>query len=313
MSRIIRKEHAERLPIVGRIKTGMKGMNDKGVEMPKSLDYFIASSENPEYIKDFNEIYGKKPTKLSITFLSDDDKVSCNERYELRTGKKLFAHGDGREFYVYNPDVDGMVLEVAEDTETKMADIAKRSKGDGNWQQRLVLRFALLKMGHILGAWEYSTGGAKSSIREIIASYDLVKSITGDRVRGIPFDLTVKKVVSQKPGAKHSYPVVSLIANIGQDNLDRVREFLEQGIEMRGLLTNERIDEMAGVKQITAEIPQLNIDGIIAEMIAAESSDHLRGISVKYSNSISIHATQEEKKRLNDAYKKQNDTFTEGI
>lgn len=330
MSRIIRKEKQDRLPIVGKIKVGEKYIAPSGKESTRSLDHFIAVSDEEQYEKDFNKIYGNKPTSLGITFLSDDDKISCNERYELRVGKKLFAHGNGMEFYVHNEKEDSLLYEFVEDIDDSdelMTDILSRAKkgyrGEypPKWEAILTLRFHLLEMGHILGAWEYSTKGHKSSIKAIKASYDLVKLstggkrlesgiITGGRVSGVPFDLNVKQVTSQKVGSKHKYPVVSLIANAGQDNLDKVRGFIEEGIELRGLLTNERIDEMSGVKQI--EAPEtFDLSKATAGIGSCKTIDGLNKLSRAIKEKIPLSTSPIDLSKLDSAYKNQYKKLTE--
>ena len=73
----------------------------------------------------------------------------------------------------------------------------------------------------------------------------MIKNSAGTIVN-IPFDMVVEKVKSQKPENKSVFPVVKLIPNITQDNLDIVRGFLQHGgnVMQIGMLTDEKIKEI---------------------------------------------------------------------
>jgi hypothetical protein len=65
-------------------------------------------------------------------------------------------------------------------------------------------------------------------------------------VVNIPFDLTVQKVKSQKPGSKNLFPVVNLTANLSVENMEIVHKFIESEQEFRniGMLTDAKIEQM---------------------------------------------------------------------
>ena len=85
------------------------------------------------------------------------------------------------------------------------------------------------------------------SVRKSI--FDAIKDYAGT-VINIPFDLSVEKVISQKPGQKHAYPVISLVPNISQESLEKIRNFLNIDSIKYGLLTEDRIDSLS--KQLVA-------------------------------------------------------------
>ena len=96
MSRIKGRQQINRMPIIGKIKIGMK--NEKG--LPTSLDYFRATGM---YAPIFHNHFGDKPNKLTIIFPSNNVEDICNQRMELRDSKgRLFATSDGEMFSVFN-------------------------------------------------------------------------------------------------------------------------------------------------------------------------------------------------------------------
>ena len=98
-----------RLPIVGKIKVGKK--SESGV--PMSLDHFIATGD---YQKQFSDIYGDKPTKIKVVFISDDLEQVCNEFYECRDKQgRLTGKGDGEKYYLYDPSVGKLGSYVEQD------------------------------------------------------------------------------------------------------------------------------------------------------------------------------------------------------
>ncbi len=225
--RIKRKEEIQssRLPILGKIKVGEKSENG----YPKSLDYFICDSK---YKKFFADAYGEKPQTIQVIFISEDPMESCFERYECRDKEgRLAAYGDGENYYVYNK-------------ETKEYDIEhdREKLKLGKWETILTLKFIIPKIRGVFGLFSFSTKGKESSIPQIINAFDMVQEQAGTIVN-IPFDLTVKKVKSQKPGEKSLFPVVNLIPNIGQDNIETLKHYLGQGNSIKGLgvITDDKV------------------------------------------------------------------------
>jgi len=78
-----------RLPRLGKIHLGVKAKNEKGVEYPKAVDYFVV----PEEVK---KVYGEKPEKLKIIIPSEMPDVFFPQWYKKYTyGKGLICKGDG--------------------------------------------------------------------------------------------------------------------------------------------------------------------------------------------------------------------------
>ena len=229
------KSREARLPLIGKIKVGR--MTEKG--FPESLDYFIATGNYEQY---FNEAFKEKPTSIEIMFLSNDFNQACWERYELRKGAKLYAYGDGNDFKVYDEKKDDYIdMNIEKDS-----DIIKNLhiKLSSKWETVLSLTFLIPAIKGVFGAWQFTTKGEKSSIPQIAGAYKMVQDMAGS-VIGIPFDLQVKKVVSNKPNSKNKFTVIQLIANVSQGHLEKVRQFISNKNEFIGLLTENKIDDIA--------------------------------------------------------------------
>lgn len=221
------------LPIIGKIKTGMKSPGNK---FPISVDYFIPTGD---YAKSFTEVYGDKPSRIQVMFLSDNPKESCDERYEYRDDSgRLCAEGDGVEFKVWNVKKKEYEIRNILENENLMEDIHKYFKAKKGWEVTLKLRFIIPAVNRIVGLWELTTKGTQSSIPNVVNTFDSVNKMHGSVCKAM-FDINVKKVTSQKPGEKSSYPVLSLVVNNSDENLMLVKNFILQNNQVtQNLLEN---------------------------------------------------------------------------
>ena len=244
------------LGTVGHIRIGEKAKNANGKEYPTSLDYFKPDAPE-QYTQFFRSAYGDKPAKITITFLSNDINDVCRQFYELRDGAGgRIAYGNGVTFYVATKQGDGSVKDVV----TTPPDVDKWMKAMETtagkpWRERLVLKFAIPQIP-VLGLWQFSTHAENSTIPNIIGTIDTVFEMAG-RLAGIPFDLIIEKVKSDKAGSKSVYPVVTMVCNISQESAALVRE-LPTGIWT--MLTEQRIAQLASGEQpaipAQSEIPE---------------------------------------------------------
>lgn len=221
--RICRPEDNVRLslPRVGMIKTGFKDNNG----FPKSVDYFIPTGR---YAHLFTNSYGEKPNLIQIVFPENDPSKVCIERYEYRDDEgRLFARGDGENFEVW----DGKKYEPLTKTAwpNLMQGIAKKypnkmvKKGEDGWSVVLTLNFVVPMIKGIAGYWQFTTKGEASTIPQIRNVFDNVLQKRGF-VAGIIFDLSVDFAKSQKPGQKSRYPVVSLVPNESDENVNKIKQ-----------------------------------------------------------------------------------------
>jgi len=204
---------------------------------PRSLDYFKPVGE---YAPEFWEAYGERPQTITIVFPSDNVEQNCNERFELRQGKKLYAFGDGEKFEAWRPKQNAYAT-VRKTEHPNVMEVLAAEAG-AQWHVVLTLRFLLLKINSVLGVWTFSTKAEASSIPEITSIYDVVKDKAGTVV-GVPFDLHVEKVTSQKVGSKSSFPVIKMVPNMGVQHLEMVKQLVDSGTQIRGILSPEIIEK----------------------------------------------------------------------
>ncbi len=247
--RIKREVKLTKVPIIGKLKTGIK-VEKNGREFPQSLDYFVADGKYKEY---FNREFGEKPSSVEIMFLSDDYTQVCNERFEYRDGAKLYAWGDGEYYMIWDPKAEDYIEHTIHEHGGTIDHLEKKYKKTTT----LTITFLVPRIKGVYGAWQLTTRGENSSIPQIVSVFDSVQSMAGTVV-GVPFDLQVEKVTSQKPGSKSCFPVVKIVPNISQGHMEKVREFLEhnqeQGKKLICLLTEDRIDEIAGSVPMVPQI-----------------------------------------------------------
>jgi hypothetical protein len=221
-----------KFPIIGKLKVGQKVQRD-GKEFPSSTDYFICDSK---YKKMFEDAYGDKPNSIQINFISDDFRDSCNEYYECRDkdGRKS-GYGDGETWFIYDGDLEDYI-------ETTNQDLIRKA---GKWTIKLRLSFIVPKIRGVFGLFTFETKADKSSIPAIRNAFDNVFNMAGT-VINVPFDLNVQKVISQKPGSKYKFPVVSLIPNVSKENMRVLKEYVDQGndVAQLGVISEQKLLEI---------------------------------------------------------------------
>jgi hypothetical protein len=230
--------------------------NEKtGKQYPQSLDYWRATGK---YEQTFHQVYGEKPTRVTLVFFSDRWEDCCLEKYELRDkGGRLLADGDGERWRCWSDKLaayqfrDASVEEVEEAYRGRLAVANGQEIGA---RETLIMNFVLPKIRGVFGMWRFSTKGTHTSIPALRDTFDQVKAQAGF-VKDIPFDLIVEKVSSNKPGVNTTFPVVTLVPNVGQENMELLAEYVSQGNKLRGVLTEQRIAELVGAP--TTELPAL--------------------------------------------------------
>jgi hypothetical protein len=246
--RIVRNETKPySLPVIGKVKTGMKDANN---EYPISLDYFRFDSQVKKRESQMKSLFGDKPSELPITFHSNSIDEVCSERLELRNSSgQLVAYGDGEVFY--RSVEKGFEKEDSRiyGTEKYMSGLSAKSstsKYKAEWHEVLILRFIILGCTE-LGVWEYRTKAKETTIHQITSMFDMCLSNFG-RVVMLPFNLTVKKHKSNRANSKNTYPVVNLICDL---DIIMAEKVLNHGEAMTGLLTAEKINSFEEPKLLT--------------------------------------------------------------
>jgi hypothetical protein len=234
--RVVKENDTLNIPVIGHIKIGEKTLSKNKKEIPRSLDYFRATGD---YSNLFHNVYGEKPTSIKIAFISDNEIDSCYERYEIWKGQRKYGFGDGQKFRMYSEKLQGFV--DVEPEPGKIDDFFKyfEDKTESRWFRVLTLRFLIPDIKGILGVWEFTTRAEKSTINNVVSVFDTVKNF-GGTVKRTLFDLSVKMVTSKTYGNNSKYPVVTLIANMTPENIQKLQH-LKDGAPL--FLTDETIDD----------------------------------------------------------------------
>ena len=252
------------------MKIGEK--NQQGI--PHSLDYFKASGS---YSSHFHRVYGDKPDAVQIIFVSDDFRESCYEEWDGRDkqGRKA-GFGDGENWYMWSADRKDYVR-VEQSVKDKLtADLQLK------WAMTITLTFVIPAIDGLLALWRFSTKGKASSIPEIRETFDSIMRQAGT-VKFIPFDLTVKKVKSQKPGAMSTFPVVSLVPHISHENVLKVQKLIQQGFDISriGLLTDSNLSDLKALPVPAMEYTILE-PGIESDLAECDSVASLKALASGY-------------------------------
>ena len=219
------------LPEIGRLHIGLK--NERG--LPQSIDWFRATGK---YAPMFAAALGDKPQNIQVIFPDDNPEKVCNERYEYRDDKgALVAHGDGREFEVWNgKKYVHTSTDERPDIMVQIANAYPTKKGLENWDIALTLRFVVPAVRGVVGVWQLKTKGAASSIKNIRNSFDGVQMLRGTVTQTV-FDLGVAFAKSNKPGQNSRYPVLTLVAN--DNNIDDIRRAIAPSQNLSLLLPDK--------------------------------------------------------------------------
>lgn len=216
------------LPLVGRIKVGEKRKTaDGSKEYPASLDYFRPDGK---YIDKFTEAFGEKPVRIPVVFVSDNYKDSCSQYFAAWEKGKCYGEGDGETFKVWDASA-GQKDSKGNPTGAYVENLPKtdpRVKAIKTWAEYMKLRVVIPAIKDVLGVWEFTTKASKSTIPNIISTFDFIQSRAGTII-GFPFDLVVTKAQGYNPGQPKNYPVVSLIPNRGEENIVAIKNYLSGG------------------------------------------------------------------------------------
>jgi hypothetical protein len=269
MGRVIRDTpNTGKLPELGKIKIGDKALSKSGKEYPISLDFFRATGK---YAPMFYEQFGEKCDTIPVIFPSDNIDAVCNEEYVIRDrAGKLVATGDGKNWKVYEAKTESY--------EFKEMDIVLAEKL-GIMKLTLTLRFLIPKVPAV-GVWRFETMAKASSIPQLRDTFDYVQQQAGSIV-GIPFDLSVKKVKSQKPGVASQYPVVSLVPNLSPQHIEMLNEYLQSGNKVKGILSAQKIDAMLSLPPAQIIVIEESPEEVKSEYVEYEDIESELDIAIR--------------------------------
>lgn len=211
----------------GKITTGEKGLSKEGKEIPKSLDYFD--------ISDFTELraaYGEKPNKLVLIFPSNNIEDFIFTEYSQWGGKgktavkKRYCDGESCTFNAADK-VNGKAIEPG----TSCPCVCKQFNLTGDDACKCYTSIKAFVVNPNTGKIEnhipykfenHSVNSSDNVLTEIIK----ISQITGGRLMGVPFLMSVTMKETLKAGEKRKFPIWSIQA-VGK--IDNVLAFAEKG------------------------------------------------------------------------------------
>jgi len=223
-----------RLPRLGKIHLGVKMTNEKGVEYPRAVDYFIV----PEEVQ---KVYGEKPKKLKIILPSENPDVFFPQWYKKYSyGKGLICKGDGVTANRISPDDNSAMMEITCNKET----CEDFLKGDCKPVANL-----LFILPDVPGFGVYQTDTSSyNNIINLNSEIALLKNLLG-RISGIPLELTRE---TQEVIAKGKRQTVSLI-------------HIRSPYSMNDLLKNAK--QLSAPQEAAIEVPDNDIPESVPEEI----------------------------------------------
>jgi len=197
---------------VGKIKIGTKGKIRQGKNgewrQPEKLDHFLITTVERDSggllipDKQVMDKYPENPKEIDIMFLFDEIEKNFQSSYALFAGSTCRCRGDGEKAVRLNKD--GSTSEIACNPQTCpfYSDPASKAKCKMNG----VLSCLLSKSTRLGGIYKFRTTGFHS-VRNITSSLGFIRQLTGGRLAGIPFKLTMGGKNSQVAGRGTFYAV----------------------------------------------------------------------------------------------------------
>lgn len=208
------KNLAPGLPERGKIKIGRKGKEitsrqGNKFQPPQKLDHFLITTlergqdGNFTIDPDAHEMFGEQPKQIPIRLLFDDPTLNFQSRYVAYTGKTMNRSCDGETCEKRQEDgsyqlCDCQCVRLARDDK-------RRCKLNG------VLSVMIEGAHAVGGVWKFRTT-SYNTVKGIMSSLSLIRSITGGPLAGLPLIMRVapRTVVSPSDGRIQTVHIVSI-------------------------------------------------------------------------------------------------------
>ncbi len=204
------KDLSERLrfPRIGKIRLGIKTKNEKGIEYPKSVDYFAC--DHPA----FQKVYPGQPKTIDICFPVENEELFASQFYRAYSRTRgLVCKGDGETCSrMIDADTGNVEMVDAKVKNTAWAELPCIGRECGYYQSKacreiMFLQFLLPRVEG-LGIWQLDTSSINSIIN-INSSVMLIKSVIG-HVAMLPLKLSVAMIEVSPEGRKKHVPTLQI-------------------------------------------------------------------------------------------------------
>lgn len=249
-----------RIPRLGKIRLGVRTENSKGTEYPKAVDFFVCPPE-------VRAVYGDKPKKLNIFFVSDDVNEIFPQWYK-KYGKStgLVCKGDGVTALAVNPQTG--TFEEVECTGRDCKYYGKDCRHVGNL-------YFMIKNVPRFGVYQLDTSSV-NTILNINGGLEFAKNLTKGTLKLVPFVLSVVPQEVSPEGKKKTVYVLNLEADLNAmmaslnqtpDKILAIEEPVNSKAEIEEDLYPEKI--VKSIKPLPSELKQLWISAQKKKITAA--------------------------------------------
>ncbi len=238
-----------RLPRLGKIRLGIKGISQNGKTFPREVDYFVC----PEEVR---RNHGLRPKELDILFPLDRIEKIFPQRYEFYgSSSGLKCMGDG-ERGSRRDEKTGDRVEV----KCPCGFLGKGCNRRGHL-------FFILPRVSFGGVYQLDVG-SYSSIININSALDYVTALLG-RFSGIPLKLRRESEETHRNGMKEIHYPVKLVF---EGNLETVRALRSGGglllpEHIAGIRTEPAAEEGSDFPSPEEELEQAKARGMVSERI----------------------------------------------
>lgn len=184
-------EENMRMPVIGKIRLGIRKKSSKGNEYPSETEYFVLK-DAPEVAK----IYGDEPTELDAYFPADDEELVIPYYYKWFAGGirdkegnviggKLQCYGDGK--IAHEMAKRDPTTRVVPTRECKGPNCPDWSKNGTQQCKPSMNVFVMLPRVSLLGVYQIDTT-SWNTIRKFAEQVNMIKK-AWNRLTNIPFTI----------------------------------------------------------------------------------------------------------------------------
>lgn len=248
---------------IGNIKMGFKGeprkkKHGKGTyRLPQKLDHFMVTTmERDEKTDDwivneeFMEQVGEKPTSLPVFVPYDHIDLIFPREYAWWSGSRRHCQGNGE-----------FALRTENEGDKPVQMKCPCDKLDNECKPRGILNVILEGSGRIGGVHQLRTT-SHNTIRNIVSSLSLIKSLTGGPLAGIPLTLTIQPMRVHPKGQKNMITIY--VAGLEyRANLTLPESEMEQLVAAAHGQVQARLATGQDMKLLEVAVGELDIDTVM--------------------------------------------------
>lgn len=199
-----------RLPRLGKIRLGLKVLNQAGKEYPTETEHFVCPPE-------VTAVYGEEPTELEVMLPSDNPEEVFVQKYAMYgAGSGLKCHGNGERAERYNEQTKAWDIIPCTCPNLKSDE---NPRGACTPQSHLMVMLPKVAMG---GCYQITTRSFHATVG-INSSLDLIRALAG-RIALVPLKLRRVPTVTQYNGSKKTHYILNLILDASLPQIAELRQ-----------------------------------------------------------------------------------------